>query len=558
MHTTLRRTAILSIAALILFNSLLVKTPIAFASNIGGKLDLFTQQDPYSGRGSNVSSDAFAPGDNVVIYALLTYNSYPVVNWLVSFGVIGPLNPVANVTLSYSAMTNSEGIAQISFRIPALKEASFGEWTVLGNSYITAGTDLKDVVTFNVDWIVEIVSVKTMNGDHVLQSEFAKGSQVGVEISLKNIAMTEKTITLTATILDSMSFYVDSKEIDNLAVPATETLVYVPLFLNVSRTAEQGIAVVNINAYTAPLTSGGSAFCPQVSANFEIVEHDIAVLAVKTSSNRVFKGETVNVDVTIGNNAGESESFTVKLHANETLIGTACIQDLLPFSNATQRFVWSTDSLADGSYSISASATPVPGEIDLSNNVLVDGFVNVKTRLHDLAVLTVAPSASMVYIGDIVTVNVTVQNRGDQAESFGVLLSYDNSVIATLYVNALSEGTEYTLTFNWNTIKVPEGNYTLIAYAEPVTGETNTADNTFAYGTVRIVAPPTRYIALEWFNWALLLLLILLVILLLLWFFVNRRKKNNEETFYSGWTAWYYSYDLRNKPRTNDASLKTR
>jgi len=48
--------------SLILF--VLIGDNIEFAfstENHGGKLDIFTQKEPFSGRGLNVSSDAFSP-----------------------------------------------------------------------------------------------------------------------------------------------------------------------------------------------------------------------------------------------------------------------------------------------------------------------------------------------------------------------------------------------------------------------------------------------------------------------------------------------------------------
>ncbi|MEM2105797.1 MAG: hypothetical protein QXV21_04950, partial [Candidatus Bathyarchaeia archaeon] len=48
--------------------------------------------------------------------------------------------------------------------------------------------------------------------------------------------------------------------------------------------------------------------------------------------------------------------------------------------------------------------------------------------------------------------------------------------------------------------------------------------------------------------WYLLfpLALILVILLALLY---RRRKKKKEDTFYRGWTAWYYCYDLRKRIR---------
>jgi uncharacterized BrkB/YihY/UPF0761 family membrane protein len=52
----------------------------------------------------------------------------------------------------------------------------------------------------------------------------------------------------------------------------------------------------------------------------------------------------------------------------------------------------------------------------------------------------------------------------------------------------------------------------------------------------------------EWFFWPFLPLLILLILLLIILFFYSkRRRKKAEAAFFSGWTAWYYGYDLRNR-----------
>jgi membrane protein implicated in regulation of membrane protease activity len=48
----------------------------------------------------------------------------------------------------------------------------------------------------------------------------------------------------------------------------------------------------------------------------------------------------------------------------------------------------------------------------------------------------------------------------------------------------------------------------------------------------------------DWFWW-LLLLLVLIFLLLLILLYLRRRRKKTEEAFRSGWTAWYYCYDLR-------------
>jgi hypothetical protein len=48
----------------------------------------------------------------------------------------------------------------------------------------------------------------------------------------------------------------------------------------------------------------------------------------------------------------------------------------------------------------------------------------------------------------------------------------------------LANKTSTTITFTWNTTGFAKGNYTLWAYAWPVQGETDTADNTLSGGWV--------------------------------------------------------------------------
>jgi hypothetical protein len=52
----------------------------------------------------------------------------------------------------------------------------------------------------------------------------------------------------------------------------------------------------------------------------------------------------------------------------------------------------------------------------------------------------------------------------------------------------------------------------------------------------------------EWLFW-LLFLIILIIIFLIGWLYRRKRTKEAEGAFYTGWTAWFYCYDLRSKNR---------
>jgi hypothetical protein len=83
----------------------------------GWLVDVYTQKQPYSGVGPGQPSDAFAPDDLVILYANVTYNGAGVQFVPVSFSVLGPPNPVDNITLSLSAFSDDTGVAQTEFRV---------------------------------------------------------------------------------------------------------------------------------------------------------------------------------------------------------------------------------------------------------------------------------------------------------------------------------------------------------------------------------------------------------------------------------------------------------
>jgi hypothetical protein len=164
----------------------------------GWRVDVYTQKQPYSGVGSNESSDSFGPLEVVFLYANVTYNMWPVQNIPVSFQVFGPSNPVQNITIGLSSTSNETGVAEVSFSIPWLppepETVVFGYWTVVANI-----ENASDFLFFRVGWIVEIVSLSVVDWDP------PRGLWLQVQLSLDNIAMTPKNVTLAIALSDSLS-----------------------------------------------------------------------------------------------------------------------------------------------------------------------------------------------------------------------------------------------------------------------------------------------------------------------------------------------------------------
>jgi hypothetical protein len=85
-------------------------------------------------------------------------------------------------------------------------------------------------------------------------------------------------------------------------------------------------------------------------------------------------------------------------------------------------------------------------------------------------------------------INVTLANQGDFTETFNVTVYANTTAIQTKTLTLTSLNST-TITFTWNTTGFAKGNYTISAYAWPVPGETDSADNTFIDGSVRVCIP---------------------------------------------------------------------
>jgi hypothetical protein len=112
-----------------------------------------------------------------------------------------------------------------------------------------------------------------------------------------------------------------------------------------------------------------------------------------------------------------------------------------------------------------------------------------KSPVHDIAIVDVTTSPTELAIGDPVFTNVTVLNEGTETETFNVSVHCDTAKTRTQTATGLAAGANATFTFTWNTTKLVVGNYTIIAYASPVAGETDTTDNTLTSGWIAVTFP---------------------------------------------------------------------
>jgi PKD repeat protein len=214
---------------------------------------------------------------------------------------------------------------------------------------------------------------------------------------------------------------------------------------------------------------------------------DVEITDVTASTSWAYQGWPVDVSVTARNNGNISESFDVKAHYDGNLIGTIPIVNLPSDGETTIIFHWNTTGVTEGNYTISAEATTVPFEFNLTNNYLSDGRVQIFTAIRDVAITGVSTSRNWVYQGVQVDITVTAKNLGDVTESFDIKVYYDSNLLATHSITNLPSKAETTEVFSWNTSGlIPCNNYTISAKATFVPFEYNTTNNVLVNGFVKI------------------------------------------------------------------------
>jgi hypothetical protein len=105
--------------------------------------------------------------------------------------------------------------------------------------------------------------------------------------------------------------------------------------------------------------------------------------------------------------------------------------------------------------------------------------------VHDVAILNVEAQPTQVFQGSTVNIAVVACNEGTETEVFNVTVYVNTTVIQTTAVTLASKNS-VTITITWSTAGFAKGDYIISAYAWPVSGEADTADNTFVDGVVKV------------------------------------------------------------------------
>ena len=124
--------------------------------------------------------------------------------------------------------------------------------------------------------------------------------------------------------------------------------------------------------YTASLrvTDSEETISGVATAVLGVVEkRDADVTNVEPLKTVVGQTYTCQINVTVANRGNYTENFNVTAYANTTSIASQIIT-LTSGNYTTITFTWNTTGFAKGNYTVWAFAEPVPGEIDIEDNVL--------------------------------------------------------------------------------------------------------------------------------------------------------------------------------------------
>lgn len=105
---------------------------------------------------------------------------------------------------------------------------------------------------------------------------------------------------------------------------------------------------------------------------------DVAVKEVVAFPTSVLAGELVSINVTVKNEGDAMETFDVTILYDSTTIETKKVTDLAQGNLQTLSFSWNTKDVAEGNYTITATASTLSGETDIEDNTHTNGAVRVK------------------------------------------------------------------------------------------------------------------------------------------------------------------------------------
>jgi hypothetical protein len=241
---------------------------------VGRNIDVYTQYlEPFGGQGPRNPSDAYAPQDQVCLYAEVTYNLDPIQNKAVDFGVQWP---DGSILLTRTAITDINGIATVCFRIPWPDQISpenvFGLWNVTAIVDI-ANEVVNDTLALKVTWLMEIMALETV--EELQKQKPAPLGEMWFDICWEVRSAQIRRAIIAVAVYDDLGVPIAwNCYVGNFSTAAicTPTVYCLNFTMHIPTWAYVGPATAYANIYTDYPQNGGHSYGPEVACHFRIVK----------------------------------------------------------------------------------------------------------------------------------------------------------------------------------------------------------------------------------------------------------------------------------------------
>lgn len=234
----------------------------------GRDVDLFTQYPaPFGGQGPDKPSDMFWPQKEIVLTAFVTYNWWPMQQKLVGFEI---KDVEGNTWAKLSAVTNAEGLATVSIRLPWPcddPESLFGVWHVIATVDI-ACIVVNDTLDFHYDYLGRIFKVTITPPECGNDLNFVHCDDVVITVEYGTYAMQIYPAVISFVLSDEVNVPI-AIDIVELTIGGAQYCSYkkgiATLSVHIPKFAVAGVATLHVNIFDFDPFDGGIPLSPELS-----------------------------------------------------------------------------------------------------------------------------------------------------------------------------------------------------------------------------------------------------------------------------------------------------
>jgi len=233
----------------------------------GRDIDIYTQYPaPFGGQGPNMPSDMFWPQKEVILYADVTYNWWPMQQKLVGFEVE---DPTGTVWAKLSNVTDVNGQAWFKFRLPWPcddPESLFGVWHITATVDV-ACTVINDTLDFHYDYQARIFKVTIAPPPCLNDMNFAHCDNVTLTIDYGTHSQQALPALFSVVLYDEVGVPVAFNFATVQNIGGTVYCQYkngtVTITVHIPKFAVAGVGTFHINVYDTDPTEGGIPYAPE-------------------------------------------------------------------------------------------------------------------------------------------------------------------------------------------------------------------------------------------------------------------------------------------------------